>query len=368
MENAIEVNGIGSVSRLILGGDEKAWHGKGLHIPEGARPGAVIMADADGFGARLVKCQHAVPIPKAGYDKDTLGAKDGDSYGEANNCTIYAVGPSKVWKVSRHKAPTLAYSPIQPGYWATVLDRLHDDLGAQFAGAIMLRGGARVMFQCKIGNLDLGPISTRRARTDTGGRDVVNGFATVNDDRGAEGTASAGLATTRAVCENTWAHAMAELKGCAAMYRGIRHVGDIEKQLAEWADNFAQARARFDRFSEFAQKATVTPFSGASFAGLCEDVWPDLAVKEGAEVTKRQGDKRDMLATLYDNGTGTYGRSVWDAYNAITEYANWYAPVGKGGKATDEQARYARLDSVLYNGGAEDVQKAGDLLYAYVSM
>ncbi len=313
----------------------------GILIPEGADPGAVIMSDPI-LSSPIV----AVPLMRASFKAPGGFADVTDKYmvRQADDHPLGVVGDR--------------YRALQPKDIAAMLSTLHANFGLQFQTAMLLEDGATFLTQANLRTIDLGPLQSRRgAKRDTGGRDIVQGFLTIADNYTGKRTATAGCSSTRAVCENTAAHAMSD-SAKSLFGRPIRHTGDVAGKLAQWEHAIEDAIKALGRFETFARAAVSTPITRDTAAGIVETLIP---LPEGARPGKAQA-KRDAIMGAFDSGMGNSGRSVWDLYNGVTEFANWSAPV----KGADADA--ARLESLLWNGLGDLVQEAENHLRVYLSL
>src|SRR5690606_33289784 len=75
---------------------------------------------------------------------------------------------------------------------------------------------------------------------------------------------------------------------------------------------------------------------------------------------------REQIITLFDGqglGMDMNQHSVWNAYNAITEYVDHHRTIRVSGDYSKEEAR---LDSLWFGSGAQIKQKAWDAALAFV--
>lgn len=157
----------------------------------------------------------------------------------------------------------------------------------------------------------------------------------------------------RVVCANTWAQAVG---GGKARVLGVPHRTNVEAnakaaiaQLQRANESAAHARAEVQRLAATAisKDAAVDVFSKLL------DINPDEAV------TPKVQKSLDTLVELFVRGTGTEGKSRWDAFNAVTEFVDHRRTLRVGeGRSRAE----ARFESALLGDGDALKATAYDLL------
>jgi len=309
-------------------------------IPEGSDPGAVIMAHPI-LGSAI----ETVPMMCASFHPPY----------------VQDVGDRQIVRVVDSKALGVVgkrYKGLKIASLAGLLTKLHKEFGLSFETAMLLENDTTFLTQASLRTFDLGPLaSTQRAKLDTNGRDLVKGFMTFADNFVGKRNATVGAAHTRAVCENTAAAAIAESK--ESLYgKPIRHTGDVDLKLDQWHKAIEDSLQALARFEEFATCAAQTKVTHSDAQGLIDLLIP---VPVDASPVKAQS-KRDAIYAAFDNGIGNSGRTAWDLYNGVTEYANWSAPV----RGADPHK--ARMESILWDGLGDLVQTAETHLRMYLSL
>lgn len=313
----------------------------GIIIPEGSDPGEIIRNHPI-LGSEIA----AVPMMRASFKSPTGTADVGERYmvRVADDHPLGVVG-------TRYKA-------LQPADIADLLSKLHKAFGLQFQTAMLLEDGQTFLTQANLKQIDLGPLAaSQRAKMDTGGRDLVRGFLTIADNYTGKRNATAGCAMTRAVCENTAAAAMDE-SGKNLYGKPIRHTGDVAGKMEAWEHAISDSLAAIDRFEAFAQTAVQVKMPHDVARAIIETLVP---LPVGAGPGKAQA-KRDAIFTAFDNGIGNFGKTAWDLYNGVTEWANWTAPVRA------DNGNVARLESILWDGLGETIQQAEQHIRVFVGL
>lgn len=117
---------------------------------------------------------------------------------------------------------------------------------------------------------------------------------------------AAGVTDTRVICQNTFAMAMED------MSTRLQHKLGVNEQALKITETLDFVNERMRRFSEAAEtlastKATVGQFDRILLAAYGK--------KEGDTVRNR-----DQIAERFFAGRGNEGATLWDAFNAITEF------------------------------------------------
>lgn len=155
--------------------------------------------------------------------------------------------------------------------------------------------------------------------------------------------------TTRVVCANTLSIA---LKGAKNQVK-IRHT-------ESWQEKSAQAKQVLGLTEDYF-KAMQDKLAGLNEQPMTEEDMSAFATlmfpaKDEHKVPTKTSNMRWGVERLFNRGdeTGTYGKSRWDALNAVTDYVDHHQNL-RGENAS-------RLETALLTGGAQLKQKAYDLL------
>lgn len=318
-----------------------------VKIANNADPGAIIANDPI-LGSDL----HAVPMQRFSFKHGVVEDGARRIVREFDDVALGAAGDVVG---ARHQL-------IQPKQIAAMMSRLHSEFGLVFVNAALLDDDTTFFSQARLEAIDVGTLrGARNARHDTNGRDVVEGYLTFSDSYTGKRTAQVGMAHTRAVCENTARAAQREAKK-ANIGNAIRHVGDVTAKLDAWGKAIDVAFADWRKFAQFAEAAASTTITLNDAKGLIEVLTP----AKGDDVGSRLTTKRDLILSLFENGTGNNGETVWDLFNGVTEYANWHAGTRNADNAL--QARQNRLENLLFNGLGDWVAQAESELRQFVSI
>lgn len=134
----------------------------------------------------------------------------------------------------------------------------------------------------------------------------------------------------RVVCQNTLTMALA---GNQRTYK-VRHTKNAEGRLEDARQALRVSYAYFGELEQEARALYETAITNRKFDEIVKTLWPipDEVVKDGKVSNQgaitRAKNTGDYVSTLYreagtlDNIRGT----AWGAFNALTEYFDWYRP------------------------------------------
>lgn len=153
---------------------------------------------------------------------------------------------------------------------------------------------------------------------------------------------SAGVTSVRVICQNTFAQAMTD------MGSRLRHSIDIHEKAVT-----IQETAKYvnEGMIKYRQAAEVL----ANQRALGNDV-DDLIARAFGKKSAAEVRARDEIQHLFKNGTGNSGVTLWDAFNAITEYTTH-----KAKKTVEGRFQYAQFGQ-----GSRVARRAMDAALALV--
>jgi len=163
-----------------------------------------------------------------------------------------------------------------------------------------LNNGARVFAQAKV-NQEFNVIGENYSSYIT----LLNGHV-------GNASVAIGPSATRVICGNTFAMAYADL---SEKYR--HQVGVNERVLSSTAV-LDYVNGAMQKYSQYVDKLATTPCNSVQFRNALEEIYQ-----------KGVGTMRDsfvsQLNQLFYSGKGNEGRTYYDAFNAVTEYASNYS-------------------------------------------
>lgn len=190
------------------------------------------------------------------------------------------------------------------------LDTLVDEAGAHWETAGSLGRGERVFMCMKM------PEGIQIA-----GQDAHDVYLIATN--GHDGFVPFTVAVTpiRVVCQNTLTMGLASAR---QMWK-IRHTSRMEGRIDEARESLKLTYEYMSAFQLELEMMLDTAFTNSQFEELAETMFAD-AKSAGAQ--KAVDSKRATLWGLWTAPTQDFGRNTkYGAYNAMTEYADWFAPI-----------------------------------------
>lgn len=187
--------------------------------------------------------------------------------------------------------------------------------GARFTEGGVLDHGRRVFMRMA---LPEGTVSL------AGGKDLVKFGVKIVADHSGSGNVTAGLEGIRLVCTNGMT---ARIKNLPHVFK-VRHTASAQQRMAE-ADTILSGASQYVAgFAAVAQEMLDRPFTRAQYERYIDGVFPHPGGEEGRAVTMWENRREELLNLYRLAGTNEEGRgTAWAAYNAVTEYLDWSAPV-----------------------------------------
>lgn len=164
---------------------------------------------------------------------------------------------------------------------------------------------------------------------------------------GHTGNASVAIGTTatRVICGNTFSMA----------YRDIgekyRHDAGVNERVLDSKAVLNYVNGAMQKYTEYVDKMAVTPCSTTQFRNAVEVIY-------GKEAGSMRDTFVNQLETLFRSGRGNEGKTFYDGFNAITEYASNYSRKSIAGRF-----QYANFGT-----GAKVNQRAMQVLTELVSV
>ena len=115
---------------------------------------------------------------------------------------------------------------------------------------------------------------------------------------------------------------------CRAIFGGsvnsiaIRHTKTAETRMQDAMKVLNVSTSFFEKFRELSTKLAEKALTKKLIDTFLEKVF-------GEAKTKPNKEKLETVANLIVNGTGNTGKSLWDAYNGVIEWADFYKYAGK---------------------------------------
>lgn len=222
------------------------------------------------------------------------------------------------------------YTPIQNEQHGEFLTTLTDSFGAVLETAGSLNGGKRVFFSMKMPRTMM-----------IGGVDAVDLYAIAQNYHDGTGAFHALVSPVRPVCANTLAAAMSTAK---SNFR-IRHTSGAMTQIAAAREALELTFQYADEFEAEAEKMIQATINAKQLTSALDRVWAKPKADADSIQMRRWTDRRHKIVMLADESQTlqTVKGTRWGAYQAVTEYLDWYAPTT--GQRDAETVRAERVAS-----------------------
>lgn len=221
---------------------------------------------------------------------------------------------------------------------------------AAFDTAGTFDGGKRVWMSVDMGDVEI-------ANPNLAG-DTVQKYLILSNTHDGSGTLQVFFSNIRIVCQNTLNMA---LRASGKDGIKIRHTKSAKDRLAE-AQRIMIANENYQNdFVTLANNMAATKFTLDDMKKLTLELMPERA---DAKVSTRGENNREELMGLFTSGQGNTGKTLWDAYNAITEYSDHHRSTRV---VEGRNAEEVRLQSNWFGSGFAFKQKGLDLVSARIS-
>ena len=323
------------------------WHGEGVYVGD------------DNVDSRTA-------IRKAGLDWDVLEKplffQDTSIVGTNVNDLIKSGGQLETRTenilVPSHKALVRStdnrqlgivgkgYVPLQNQEAFTFLDGLVGSGDMRYHTAGSLRGGKRVWLLGKISDFEVVP------------NDKIDNYILLYNTHDGTGCLRVLFTQTRVVCANTVRLALSNGKNEGMKVRHTKNM-QINMEIGKKVLNLGKkAFAKEADFLSFLSKQIMTVKMWDNFLDAVFPVPVDESKKRGITTANLN---RAKLTELFESGIGQDIKGVkgtsYAAYNAITEYSNFYRPTRSSGGS-----KGSRFEAAMFGTGNDFVQKAMDCL------
>ena len=219
------------------------------------------------------------------------------------------------------------YHPVQNDEAFAFCDELvHGGCGFESAGS--LYGGSRVFMALKVPQ-----------HINIGGTDRVDLYIMVTNSHDGSTPLIAAVTPIRPVCANT---VTAALRDAHSTYR-VRHTTTVGGRMQAAREALDLTLKYGDSLSAEANRLYEQAMTKPEFQTFVETLVPMPKPDGDKEATQRaitmRNSRVDDIVAVWDEPTQDNIRgTAWGAYNAIVEYADWFAPV-RGGENADMKRR-----------------------------
>lgn len=193
------------------------------------------------------------------------------------------------------------------------------------------------------------------------GHDVSEKFLLLANSHDGSGSIKVLFTPIRVVCQNTMNVALAERENAFS----IRHTPGMGMKVEEAQKALGIVNSRFDLFQNAARKLATTELtvkaSRAFFTKVANRYGEAPTLAKGEELPAKTAAIIDEMSRLFEEGRGAELRgakgTAWGAFNAVTEFVDFYRPTRSGDVSA---IRAARADSLLFGTGKAMKQRAWD--------
>lgn len=128
------------------------------------------------------------------------------------------------------------------------------------------------------------------------------------------GNASVAIGTTatRVICGNTFSMAYRDVS------EKYRHNVGVNERVLESTAVLDYVNGAMKTYSQYVEKLATTPCSGTQFKSAVGLIY-------GKDTEKMRDSFVEQLNNLFYNGKGNEGKTFYDAFNSLTEYASNYS-------------------------------------------
>ena len=201
------------------------------------------------------------------------------------------------------------YTPIQNADAFAPLDEFVEDGDVLYKSAHSYKGG-------RVVSMDLS-LTRESIHTVRVGDDIETLIRVITSHDGSE-KFSARLVMNRLVCKN----GMVRPNTCYAF--NVKHTETAKARIANGMELINVARVFGAEMAENARKMALTTMSSAANREYVNRV---LGIAKDDEIATKTDNKREAIIALGVRGMGNTGRSLWDTYNGVTEFADHHINV-----------------------------------------
>jgi phage/plasmid-like protein (TIGR03299 family) len=236
------------------------------------------------------------------------------------------------------------YTPVQNAEAFSFMDALVEDKSMRYHTAGSLRGGQKVWLLGQVGSYEVVP------------EDKVDNFLFLYNSHDGSSALRCLFTTVRVVCANT---ARLALQKGNKEGLTIRHTSNIMTNLASAKEILKIGKVEFNKFELASKELVKKQIDTIKLDHFLKNLIPDPPKDIRSYRAERT---RNELTRLFEEGRGNdllnVKGSAWAAFNAVTEFANYYTP------ARGENKQERRFENILFGSNVQLVEKAQKLLLA----
>ena len=195
--------------------------------------------------------------------------------------------------------------------------------------------------------------------------DVLHKYILLGSSHDSSMPLSMMFTAVRVVCDNTFSLALNLNTNENGLRFRAKHTPSISTKAVNARETLNLAEAYFENMMGGINTLVQHEWDSTDMKRFAYTLF-DLDVEKPIdEQRKNKSYAADKVIDLFSNGRGNVASTKWDAFNAITEYVDYYRPVGHKvatGESNTLEVVDKRLDDAWYGPGADLKQRAWDLL------
>lgn len=224
------------------------------------------------------------------------------------------------------------YTPLQNSEAFDFMDGLAHDGSMRYHVAGSLFSGEQVFILGKIGNMEIIP------------SDQIDNYILLVHSHNGQKTIRVLFTAVRVVCNNTVNLALQQGKKQGL---SIKHTKNAKNRIIEAQKILGLGQKQFNAFEQFGKAATKIEFNTNLLNNFIKAVLPEPPEEAKRAITINEK-TRDKLVELFESGTGTdipgVAGTAWAAYNAVSEFTNYYRPIKGKTNLAEKRFTYTMLN------------------------
>lgn len=206
------------------------------------------------------------------------------------------------------------YQVLQNSEAFAFCNNLVDEGGAVFEAAGSLHGGRKVFMTMRLPQEML-----------IGGHDLINHYLLVTSTHDGTEPLIAAISGVRFQCTNA---ITATIRNARSQFR-IRHSASADGRIQEAREALKLSWKYEEEFETVANLLLDTKMSDSEFVAFMDKMFQVKNIEDPSKksVTTNENLKRDLMGLWNAETQASIANTRWAAYNAVVEYADWFAPV-----------------------------------------
>jgi phage/plasmid-like protein (TIGR03299 family) len=200
-----------------------------------------------------------------------------------------------------------AYETVQNNDLLSLIQPMVDEGVLEIQNVGFLNHGSRVFAQAKV-NREFQVIGEN-----------YKAFITLLNGHVGNASVAIGPTATRVICGNTFAMAYSDLS------EKYRHQAGVNERVLESTAIINYVNGAMTKYTEYVDKLATTTCTATQFKNAVEAIYQK-------DTSKMRDSFVSQLNSLFYNGRGNEGKTFYDAFNAVTEYASNHSRKSEAGR------------------------------------